>query len=415
MAKLARYLPSAGCEVSILCTESIAVTHTDYSLLEEIPKEVRIIRIPRPFAVAGTGEMPDNLNGGQAGHSTWPRKSALRLLRRARDVVSIPDPFVWWALRAGRVRAEHLGDPSVVIASGPPHSSLVAGVLIGRRTRRPVVLDFRDEWTLNPYYRAGHPLRLLIERRLEAWCVRNASALVFVSEVSARRYEERYPGLTHRIHVIPNGYDPADLVDLPVRRRRGEEDPIVICHAGSLHARRDPAAFFESLGRVLARRPTSASIVELLLLGIIGERQAEAATRAVPSDSLRIEPFVPHRVAVARAAESDVLLLVTNTEEAGPAALTGKVFEYLALRRPILAITPAGPAAELISAADAGVSADPRDPAAMEQAIEAALALAEQPEFDGPGVDFLAQFDRRLQAVVWATLAKEVHGASLQD
>jgi glycosyltransferase involved in cell wall biosynthesis len=342
------------------------------------------------------------------GRRLAPVRMVRRILRAARDVISVPDPFIWWALRAGGAGREFLGDPLTVIASGPPHSSLMAGALVARRTGRPLILDFRDEWSLNPYYRKRWPLRLLVERSMEAWCVHRAGALVFVSDVSARRYRKRYPEVANRVRVIPNGYDPADLSGLPVRRSRRPDDPVVICHAGSLHGRRDPEPFLEALRRVLARREAGLPRVELLLLGVIGDRQAAAARRAIPPTSLRIEAFVPHAEAISRAAASDVLLVITNSEEAGPAALTGKVFEYLALRRPILAITPAGPAAELIRAAAAGVSADPRDLAAIERSIEAALALAEEPEFKGAGADYLAQFDRRRQAVQWAALAVDV-------
>jgi glycosyltransferase involved in cell wall biosynthesis len=414
MAKLARYLPEAGCSVVVLCTEPIAVEHFDDSLLADIPPDVRIMRVARPFA-----PVPGSRSGSSGSVRVNPWRPAVlgrRIVRAVRDVVSIPDPFVWWAIRASRSPREHWGEPMVVIASGPPHSSLIAGSLVARGIHVPLIIDLRDEWTLNPYYRTRNPVRRLLERRLETWCVRRAAALVFVSEVSATRYRTRYPWAAARIRVIPNGYDPADLHGLSARRARRPGEPIVICHAGSLHARRDPGPFFESLGRLLASRPAGAPRVELLLLGIIGQRQADEARRAIPASALRIEPFVVHSEAIARAAASDVLLVISNSEEAGPAALTGKVFEYLAIGKPILAITPPGPAADLIRRSGAGVTADSQDPGAIDEAIRTALELAERPEFRGATEEFLAPYDRSRQARTWAQLAADVvnrHDGSL--
>ena len=405
--KLARYLPGEGWRLSVLCTEELWVAHRDPSLLAEIPASVTVHRIPRPFSrpkQSAAGRMHSSANEGIL-------RSIGRGLRRVyRSMIQIPDPFVGWAIRASRVSRSSAGDPDVIIASGPPHSMLFGGALLARRLSRPLVMDYRDEWTLSPFYRTAIPWRSVLERWIERWGLRRAAMVVFVSEASAARYREAFPEMADRCAVIPNGYDPADFVDLPPYSPYvpGDDRPIRIGHFGSLHDRRDPTVFLAALGRIVGSPPGDLPPIELVLAGIIGTNQERLARQLVPARHLAIEPFKAHREALKRMASCDILLVLSNHEEAGPAALTGKIFEYLGMGRPILAIVPDGPAADLLKAARAGISASPEDPVEVEASILRAVRLASDPASFDPDLDVVSLYDRRRQAADWARLLARV-------
>jgi hypothetical protein len=103
-----------------------------------------------------------------------------------------------------------------------------------------------------------------------------------------------------------------------------------------------------------------------------------------------------------------VLVVILNAREAWAGTITGKVFEYLAIRRPIVFIGPRGAASSLIEEAGAGVVADPEDGPAMEAAIEQAAVLARDPSFEGATDSLLTRFDRRAQATTWSELLERV-------
>ncbi len=107
-------------------------------------------------------------------------------------------------------------------------------------------------------------------------------------------------------------------------------------------------------------------------------------------------------------AEADVLLVFTVGLGIGVNTMTGKVYECMALRRPILLVGPEGPAAELVGASGAGLVADPFDRPGLEAAIKGAVELARDPSFTGASDEVLARFDRRHLAERWSALLTEV-------
>jgi glycosyltransferase involved in cell wall biosynthesis len=80
---------------------------------------------------------------------------------------------------------------------------------------------------------------------------------------------------------------------------------------------------------------------------------------------------VPRRESLRLQRDSDaLLLLIPEAGGRGRGVLSGKVFEYLAAERPILAaVPPDGAAAELIEETGAGVVAPPDDVEALRSAL----------------------------------------------
>jgi glycosyltransferase involved in cell wall biosynthesis len=404
--KLAKYLARGGWTVTVACSDDPMGEAVDESLLAELPPAVSVIRVgSRVGSVAK--------RAAAAAKTRFSRRNPIfnvlfRLRAAGRAVVSIPDRWINWALQLGRMTARSLGDPEVAVSTGPPHSGHIAAALLRRRLNIPYIVDYRDEWVLNPFYATRLPWRRVIERRLERWCLAGASRVVFVSQASADRYAARHPDLASRFMTISNGFDPEDLPANRARARAG--GPPVIGYAGSINNRRDARTFFRAFGRVV-RDSGMSSPPRLLLVGTISEDQRAVATAEIPADHLDTRPFAPHRRALELMSECDALLVLTNEAEAGPAALTGKIYEYLALRRPILMVAPTGPGTALIEEANAGVTADPRDESAIDRAIRAVLILAGGESFSGASDEMLARFDRARQAETWSDLLADVRSS----
>jgi glycosyltransferase involved in cell wall biosynthesis len=402
VVKAIRYLHDSGWDMTVVAWETPNPAVRDDSLLQELPEATRVIRVRAPFAGA--------TEAATAGaKSRLARRSRLRsVLISARSVVrsltGIPDRWNLWAMRAGRLPLSSLGEASVIVSSGPPHSVHLASARIARRLTIPLVMDIRDEWAINPLYRSRLPWKAWIDRRLEARIVKSAAAVVLISQISRDRYAAAYPRQAQRMTVIPNGYDPADLAGIDTTRHVPPPGrPIVFGYAGSLHNKRDARPFFKAFGEMVHAAEVERPLA-LLMVGLFDEQQEEAARALVPETSLTLMPFQPHRKALELMAACDALVVLTNEEEAGPAALTGKIFEYLALRRPILAVSPAGACQQLVLESSAGAWGDSRDVPGIRSAIRQVVSQVLDAGWTGAPQELLRRYDRRVHGRQWADL-----------
>jgi glycosyltransferase involved in cell wall biosynthesis len=277
----------------------------------------------------------------------------------------------------------------------------IAGAVLGRRLGIPLVMDMRDEWSLRPLMRSRLPWRRAIDERTERWCLRRAAQLIVVSEASAQRYASRYPWLAGRVSVIPNGFDPADLPD-PDNATHGEaSDERTIGYSGTFQVGMDLRPLFEAIGRVLDAENADGRRTRLAMLGAFRPGEVELARQSISNGALSLERFLPHRDALARIATWDALLVVADD---GAASMAGKVYEYLALRKPVLVVAPEGPATHLIATASAGVSAAPDDSEGISRGLRRVLEMSLDPTFKGAPDEILDRFDRRCLAQVWSDL-----------
>ncbi len=402
VTKLVKYLARLGWDITVVCSDEPVGETADPTLLKEVPETVPIIRIRGPLRALGaaarsTVEASRKKRGGGL---LW---DVARSLARA---FAVPDRWIGWSLKVGRLKPSEIGRPDVILSSGPPHSAHLAARRQARRLGVPFAIDLRDDWAGNPLFASSVPWRGPIDRLLEGRTIRHAAAVVVVSEASRGLYAERYPAISSRLHVIPNGFDPDDVASAEQARAVPANDaPIRFLHAGSLrYQQRRGDVLFDAFGAA-ARKNHS---LVLHLLGSVSPSNAVYAREAIPPANLSFDGFVPHDEALRRMAAADILVVITSESEAGTGTMTGKIFECLAVRRPILLISPPGPGADLVKVAKAGVVADPRDSVALARAIRDVARMARSFDFQGAPPDILAKFDRRQHAETWSSILARI-------
>lgn len=398
ITKLVKYLAVIGWEITVISSDEAKPDVVDQSLVAEIPSTVRVIRVRGLFRVFGRAAR--GIAVGSARRRPLARIAALgRVVLRA---FILPDWWVGWAWRVSRLPLEELGAPSLILSSGPPHSAHLAGSALARRLRRPHVIDLRDDWAGGPFRRHPAPWHGAIDRLLERRTLSRAARIVTIYDTSRRALAARYPTLRDRITSIPNGYDPDDFAGLPARVPSRLGSPVRFLYAGTLGSTQDVGRFFEVFGRIVRDSPSQA---RLRLLGFFSARHEAIARAAMPAWAITIDAPVSHLKALEAMAESDVLVVFTaEGGAAGADTLTGKLYEYLAIRRPILLIGPNGAASDLVSASGAGVVAEAGDADALDRAIRDAVGMARTSSFEGAPDDLLRRFDRRALAEIYAGL-----------
>jgi glycosyltransferase involved in cell wall biosynthesis len=185
-----------------------------------------------------------------------------------------------------------------------------------------------------------------------------------VSELAREEMARAFHVPVGKLAVAINGYDP---VDLPARAQRPSD--FVIAYLGSIDGRRDPRPFLRALVEAGRSEPQLAAAVRLRIVGEVPEWVGAVAREQLGADRVEMRPPIPHREALAIGGAAAVLLCISSRAEAGGAAMTSKLIEYLGLERPVLNLAPEGPGVALVRSLDAGEVSDPEDIPGATQAI----------------------------------------------
>lgn len=258
------------------------------------------------------------------------------------------------------------GDYDAVLATGPPMAALLAARLAATGDRLPpLAVELRDLWAGSPAFDRGG--RLL--GALEAWIFAHAQAIVTCTPEAAVDVRRRHPEVAGRVAEIPNGFEPELLEMRDGARHAGDRGPRTLLHSGMLAAARP----LEPLLRALSRPEHDGRFRVVLHGHLAPERKAELA--AHPGVPVEVVAPSSWRDAVRRMREADVTL-ITQAAAAGDAtAITSKVYEYLALGRPVLAMTDGGATEALLRRLGAdGLCARLDDEASITAALERAYA-----------------------------------------
>jgi glycosyltransferase involved in cell wall biosynthesis len=242
---------------------------------------------------------------------------AFRLARLRPE--ALPLSSAWAGPGAAQVRRRvRERDYDAVLATAPPFAALVAARF--GHSGVPLVVELRDLWAGNQAFDRGGP----ILRRLEAWVVHEAAAVVAVTPEASDDLRRRHPET--RVEEIPNGFEP----ELLERRRPTEGPATTILHSGTLTKDRPLAPLLRALQPPL----------RLVLHGYVApEIQAE-----IESSSVEVELVPPSgwQDAVERIADADVALITQARGAGDETAVAAKVYEYLALGKPVLCLSDGG-------------------------------------------------------------------------
>jgi len=363
--KFCRHLADLSVEVHVLAPSDPKWFARDEPLLEQIPETTHVHR--SRFVGPAASFRADAVDG----RSGLARVGAE--IRYTSSLMLVPDKALPWALTAVpagiRIVRDHRID--VIMSTSPPASVHLVAEAIALATRRPFVADFRDSWLDNPhrtYDRMSVRAKRAINTRMARSVGRRSSALVAATGAIAQELGRLAPTAAAKTTVIENGADFDEFAALtPVR-----DDRFTIVHAGSFFGARSPRPFLEALRRVLERRPELQGRVRARFLGDLRPEDRAWAEELGIDGAWEEDGFVPHRDSLAAQRSADaLLLLIPHADGRGDTVLSGKVFEYIASGRPILAAVPSdGVAANLLRGVGAGAVADSDDVAGIADALE---------------------------------------------
>ena len=352
--KFASHLPALGIETHVLAPDDPKWVHEDADL--PLPTQAWVHRAryvgPRGRRIA------DEQHGRTGMELALLRASSIgrRLL--------VPDENVTWNATAipkaiSIARQEGI---DVVLTTSPPGSVHLIGAAVKRATGAKWVADLRDSLALHAH-RSSDSVGARAKQKARAGIAhlvaRQADAIVTAAEAITE--ETRGLSPRGRVVTIPNGCDFDDFAGLTYTRG----DRFRLTHAGSFFGKRDPKPFLQALAA------SGLEDVTVRFLGDFRPADREFMEGLGLADRVELIEHVPRRESLRLQRDSDaLLLLIPEAGGRGRGILSGKVFEYLAAERPVLAVVPPdGAAAQLVRDTGAGVVAAPEDVDAIRDAL----------------------------------------------
>lgn len=394
------YLRECGWRPIVMTVENGDFPARDESLLAKIPSDVHVVRVPilepydiyRSFMGRGSAAIDVNVNKSGDQRRGWKE----RLAEWIRATFFIPDARVGWMLTAVKA-AKHLIDEhniTAIYSSSPPYTCALIARAVKRATGLPWVAGFRDPWTEFLTTPDRWFLPAAIDRSLERSVFTEAEVVECAWTGIIDDAMRKYPQLDRsKFMHVPNGFDASDFPLVTYQRN----DRFTITYTGSMYGRRTPKAFLDALEYLADAGRLEPKDVHLRFVGRFGDEVHAMMDASRFASSIERIGYVPHEESVGYVMQSEASLLIVDDAKESAEIVPGKVYEYLGVGRPVIALAPRGSAIEdLIVQTRAGGCAPQSDVSAIAEIIGTFLDRWKQGmQISEPDASLIATYERR--------------------
>lgn len=413
-----KHLDRLGWDATVVTVEP-GTEPVDDTLLAQVPSTTIVVRTIwaqpvqrlKRFMGLHTAPSPEEARDHSRRVRRFHRKRRHRR-RGLREWISrflmTPDSRIGWIAPAvsAAMKSIRKSRPDVIYSTSPYMSAHLIAMIVAYRTAIPWVADFRDPWRDNPFRKLGFKSLDRWDAWLERLVLRRATHVVCNTPTYERRLHDRFPMLASKCSTILNGFD-ADIVGGLEPKWIAPRGEFVFTHCGQFYGSRSPLPWLWALrclrndAAIPARKP------HLFLIGpdhFEGRPLVDLARSAGVGDCVHVLGRMPHRQALSYLAGSDALLLAGSVGTGSDLQVPGKLFEYLALRKPILAgVAPTSPVVGILQ--KAGAVARICAPNNIDAISDAMRTMTSERHHDGNGSwNGVERFDRARRAEELAAL-----------
>lgn len=335
--KFVKYFRDFGIEPVVYIPENPNYPIEDASLNSEVPKDITIYRQPlfEPYGLAKLFS-PKKTKRISSGIIQTTNQSLLeQAMLWVRGNFFIPDARKYWVKPSVKFLSEVIEKEEIgtIITTGPPHSVHLIGQQLKENHQLQWLADFRDPWTTIGYH---EKLKLSASSRkkhkaLEKSVLNHADKIIVTSSSTKREFEE----ITKKpISVITNGFD-SDY-----EGGANLDTSFTISHIGSLLTGRNPKNLWKVLSRLAAENAVFRADLQLEFMGVVSKDVMDSIYRHELGPYVKMRGYGSHAEAQRRQQSSQILLLVEIDSPQTQGIIPGKLFEYMAAKRPILAVGP---------------------------------------------------------------------------
>jgi len=336
--KFVKYLPDFEIEPIVYVPENATYPIIDLDLVHQVNKNVTVLKQPikEPYKLASIFSKKSTTTISSGIIKAEKKQSFIeKILLYVRGNFFIPDARVGWVNPSVDYLSNYIKTNAVdvIITTGPPHSMHLIGLELQKRFAVKWIADFRDPWTSIGYHKE---LKLTDKsaqkhKDLEKEVLTKADTILTTSFTTKQEFAE----ITQKpIHVITNGYDIETIEKPPL------DEKFTISHIGSLLSKRNPHILWQALSEILQENAEFQSDFQLQLIGKVSSEIIDTIKEFQLDNYLNVLGYVSHTEALKYQLSSQVLLLIEIDSFETIGIIPGKLFEYMAAERPILAVGP---------------------------------------------------------------------------
>jgi len=330
-----RHLPPLGWACTVVCAGERDYWVSDPSLVHAVPPETEVIRVGGGSALSAWLRFR---GAGPAGRRSGRVFAPLRALA---DWWLLPDSYAGWARRAAAAALARVarGGIDLVLSTSPPDSVHLAAREVAKGSRLPWVADFRDPWVTLHWRRPPTPWHAARQAAMETRVLTEASLVLTASRTHAESITARPGGRPRKLLHLPNGFEPA-----PAFTPSGGTPPAAdrehyhVVYTGTLSLADEVGTLLDAVSRLLERDDGARDVLRVDLVGPYDEDWLARSLARGLDGVVTFHGARPHAETRAGQRAADLLLLWRPPGERFRTMVPGKLYEYLASGRPILAM-----------------------------------------------------------------------------
>ena len=336
--KFVKYLPDFGIEPIVYCPENPNYPITDASLLADVSSNLTVLKTPinEPYKWAQLFSKSKTSNLSKGLISNHKKQSILeKSLLFIRGNFFIPDARVSWVRPSVSFLSDYITEHQIdtIVTTGPPHSLHLIGLKLKQKHAIKWVADFRDPWTQIGYHKK---LKLSYfaqkkHKKLETTVLQTADEILVTSLKTKTIFSEL---TTRPITVLTNGFD------FEITNDSTLDSKFTLSHIGSLLAGRNPYILWKVLSDLIKEFEDFASVLQLNFIGSVSAEVMDAVRIYGLENYISNIGYVPHNEVLEYQKKTQLLLLIEENSKQTEYIIPGKLFEYMASKRPIIAIGP---------------------------------------------------------------------------
>ncbi|MDX1362950.1 glycosyltransferase family 4 protein [Arenibacter latericius] len=335
--KFVKYLPHFNVEPIVYVPQNPNYPITDDSFTNAVPTGVKVYK-KKIFEPYGLASIFSKKKTKQISSGIIPTKNQTlleKLLLWIRGNLFIPDARKFWVKPSVKFLSQLIEEENIstIITTGPPHSVHLIGQQLKRKSKVQWIADFRDPWTSIGY----HDKLMLTaasqkkHKQIERAVLNEADKIIVTSNTTKLEFTQ----LTNKpIAVITNGFDSYEEAPISL------DSTFTISHIGSLLSGRDPLHLWKALSELVAENEAFKQSLRIKLAGVISKDVLKSIRSCGLEPYLDLLGYLSHKEALQLQRSSQVLLLLEIDSDETKGIIPGKVFEYMAAKRPILGVGP---------------------------------------------------------------------------